>query len=309
MPELEIKRLVKHSPISGSANNKYKNVIFGSLFVIAGIIFIIIVSHNRPPGDQSEMPFPLVISTLLFFPFFGIWIIIASLKEIFRNKKMENIQKFYPNEPWRWDYSWDSTGINDRSVKSAEKAFGFGIFLTLFLMPFNWVAFISGQIPEARITCGLIVGFFDLLVIMIFGYSIYLFSRKRKYGPGRLKFISFPYFPGSELNVTFQTEKKLSDIRQLKATLRFIEERYEMRGGNIETICYQLYADTLTLTGQDFKYNNLLTLDLKFSLPQNGCETKLKDRPAKYWELEIMADTHGIDYHASFLLPIYSSSY
>ena len=45
---------------------------------------------------------------------------------------------------------------------------------------------------------------------------------------------------------------------------------------------------------------------VEWPLPTQGqWTTTLSERPARFWELEVKADTPGVDYHSRFLLPIY----
>jgi hypothetical protein len=49
-------------------------------------------------------------------------------------------------------------------------------------------------------------------------------------------------------------------------------------------------------------------MELKFKLPEKGFETRLSERPPRYWELEVLAETPGIDFNAFFFLPVYKAS-
>jgi hypothetical protein len=46
-------------------------------------------------------------------------------------------------------------------------------------------------------------------------------------------------------------------------------------------------------------------LPVSFKLPEGEFGTRLSEAPARYWELEVKADTPGLDFGALFLLPVY----
>ncbi len=124
------------------------------------------------------------------------------------------------------------------------KAFRVATVFFLFLLPFNWLAFLSSEITAGRLFWKILVGLFDLATLIILVYGIYLLIRRIRYGVGRLRFNTFPFFLGKEMSVIFHGVQGLDDIRSISATLRFIEERYEQRGNKPATdiYCYQLYA-------------------------------------------------------------------
>ena len=47
---------------------------------------------------------------------------------------------------------------------------------------------------------------------------------------------------------------------------------------------------------------------MQFTFPVPRCDhgTRLSDRPPRYWELEVAANTPGLDLQARFLLPVYA---
>ena len=91
--------------------------------------------------------------------------------------------------------------------------------------------------------------------------------------------------------------------------LRFIEEQYETRGSgknrSQQVICYQRYHVNRTLKGKDVSLSG--SLSLEWDLPEDPeFSSALSQRPARFWELEVRADTAGVDYHSRFLLPVYA---
>ena len=128
-----------------------------------------------------------------------------------------------------------------------------------------------------------------------------------KYGNSRLRFESFPFYIGDKLSVILINLP--AEINQLQLDLRCIEEKYEIhqRGQERESkvVCYQLYHESRTLEGREVAPSGKLSLE--WGLPDEPEMTStLSQRPARFWELEVKADTPGVDYHSCFLLPVYA---
>ena len=70
-------------------------------------------------------------------------------------------------------------------------------------------------------------------------------------------------------------------------------------------VCYQLFHESRTLKGREVAPSGKLSIE--WNLPGDlEFVSTLSERPARFWELEVKADTPGVDYHSSFLLPIYA---
>jgi hypothetical protein len=91
----------------------------------------------------------------------------------------------------------------------------------------------------------------------------------------------------------------------LKATWRFVEERFETTGtGKNRTtrqVCYAHFSETRALAPG----RTSPEVDLSFTLPDEPeWVTDVTGRPVRYWELVVEADVPGVDFHATFPLPV-----
>jgi len=109
--------------------------------------------------------------------------------------------------------------------------------------------------------------------------------------------------------VRFQLPRALRNFETLDCTLRCVEEAYETRGECTQVVCYALYQDEQKLPEKTVGREVALSFPLPPTKDEAGDEippTALSKRPATYWELEIHAETPGIDYKGLFLLPVYA---
>ena len=304
----QARALKGHDYLSETTIHGYKSLLFGIPFVAAGALMLALASPING-GTRGDMPWQFVVLLIAFFPFAGIMFIGHGLRGILREKRIKALQKFYGHEPWKWDNPWKIDGISDHGNATMYKVFRIGIVFLLFLLPFNWLAFVSTEIAWGRFIWQFMVGLFDLITLFLFGYGTYLLLRRAKYGKRRVRFSTFPFFLGQEINLVFEGSDLLRNSRGFTATLRNIEERYERReGSDVNIMCYELYSDKIFFSEPELRHLNFSSLELKFTLPENGLDTRLSERPPRYWELELLAETPGIDFRAFFLLPVYKAS-
>jgi hypothetical protein len=128
-------------------------------------------------------------------------------------------------------------------------------------------------------------------------------------------FDRFPFLLGDEVRVGLHAPRALRGASELMVRMRCVQERYEERrytGSQRvreEVVCYELYADSYAVKESDLaSASDLSGVHLEFLLPEGDLSSRLRERPARYWELRVRAS--GPDrknrYDGSFLLPVYS---
>jgi hypothetical protein len=202
---------------------------------------------------------------------------------------------------WERDFPWDPAGTRDRAGRRVANAFLGASFLAVFLVPFNWWAFLSGEGPWP-VKLG--IGLFDLILLLVTGNAFYLLAQLLKYGHSRLAFPRFPFFLGERLEVAFSPNR----FAEVRFTLRLVEERYETRrhGKNRTTslVCYELHRDEKTLEPGAL----VSEVPVEFDLPDApGLANRLDEVPIRYWELVVEAEEPGVDFATTFVLPVYSA--
>jgi hypothetical protein len=203
---------------------------------------------------------------------------------------------------WERDFPWDPTGARDRAGARVGSAFVAAIFLAVFLVPFNFWAFLSGEGP---LPVKLFVGLFDLILLLVVGHAGYRLGQLLKYGKSRLSFPRFPFFLGERLHVVFSPNR----FAQLRFTLRHVEERFEQHGhGRNRTtslVCYELYRDERTAEPGALEPEVRVAFDLP---AEPHLSNRLDAPPIRYWELLVEADEPGLDFATTFVLPVYARS-
>ena len=234
----------------------------------------------------------------------GLWIIFRGLAGLVRNAGVRRRKSRWPGEPWYWDHPWNALGTSS-SGGPLEQLQGLGtqVYWTVFIAAFNWVGATDSLwwlVPLAP---------FDLAILYSWGTLFYKFARSLRHGRGRLRFSRFPFFLGDTLDVELLGAEELRGFTSLTVSLRCIREAFEHETGpgrdTSRVASYQIYEDGKTLMPETNPIGGP-DLRISFPLPSGDYETSLGKRPPTLWELEIKADLPGIDYAATFLLPVYA---
>lgn len=284
-------------------------VVFSLLFVAAGVFIILLAAGVIPVSPSSIRAPKLVIGfTGGSFALSGLIILVHVIRRMQAVSRAKELLQLHPDQPWLADYAWDTTQARDETLRHASSAFLWTGFLFVFLSPFNWWAFLSGQGSPVVLV---VVIIFDLLLLIVFGHGIYLLMRGLKYGRSALRFERFPFLLGQTLDATFHCERDIGFFQSLTFTLRLVEEVQETHGSGknrrTQTVYYQLYADTRAITDPGEHRQMSPELKVSFPLPADpNLVTRLSAQPPQYWELEVQAVTPGVDFGATFLVPVYA---
>jgi hypothetical protein len=238
----------------------------------------------------------------VIFALAGSYIAINGIADLRRKRAAAERAAAMPAQPWWWDYPWRPEGIGNDTRREIGKALGIALFLVVFLTPFHYVGFFA---KERVVVFGVGAVLFDLVIVGLLARATRLALMRRRYGASWLRFGHFPFHPGERLEASLDGYGGLSAVPRLTATLRCVQERYETRGAgrnrSEQVICYTLWSAT---TAAEADRNGAFAF--AFDLPADARTTALSERPARFWELAVQSDdVPGVDYQASFLVPVY----
>ena len=297
-----------HKPLSRTTLHNWPAILFGLPFFIAGLP-ILSIGMGGMDYSKSSIHAPLWVIGVVggLFAACGIWLMFHGATGLRRMWNMSHGKKELPNRTWLWDYPWQASGItNNKLQESLSGLMALAVFLS-FLVPFNWIAFVS---DSGGIFWQVLTGMFNVIILLgVGGYLLNKVGQFWTFGNGRVSFQEFPFFLGQTMSLTI--ERLPIDISTVRFNLRCIEEAYEIRkrGRKRESIvvCYQIYHDTQTIRGE--LINETGQLRCSWKLPDDKHLTsRPSERPAIFWELEVRGKRPGLDYHSLFLLPIYTKN-
>ena len=274
-------------------------VLMGLPFMVIGGYFAVVGFDFLPLPSKANAPLWVIGCVGLAFAVVGLLVFVVGLRGLANRRRAKGLRGRL-DQPWFRDYDWEPRGITDRAFGRPLQSLFFALFMTVFLAPFNWWAFVS---PDGNFMIKAIVGIFDLALVLVVGSFFYRLGQFLKYGFSHLRFVRFPFFPGEELAVIFRTNR----FEKLTFTLRFVEERLETRGAGSNRSTHHVidehYKEQRTLEPRPGDSE----VDVAFDLPDNPeWVNAMSGKPVRYWELLVEAETPGIDFKTSFPVPVYA---
>ena len=307
-PGLAGKPLVGHAQLE--AHGGIAGCVIGLVFLVAGGGLAAAVQGLGPlPEDaQRSLPEWLPLVTLPFAAL-GVIMIARGLAGTLRDALRRRAVAARPEEPWLHDHPWHERRAQDRLRFRPGSLVGVVLFAA-FLAPFHLVAARHGEGGGlAAGICGLV--FFDLILLGTAGHAVYTLLRSLKYRGAELTWPAVPLLVGRPARLAFKLPPALAalvDPPRLGFTLRCLTERItttRQKDGahSSQTLVVALHEVEQHLSADQVDDEGKLELEL---VPPAGAPaTDLISHEPIYWELEVKAETPGIDYRSLFLLPVY----
>jgi hypothetical protein len=279
----------------------------GLVFLVLGSLVTGIGMHLIPVEESSvNAPRWILTSVGAVFGLVGILILGKGVDRRRRLARRNRLLAARPDEPWHADHTWSPRGETWSGLRPIVRGLGGTLFLALFLVPFNWWAYLSGHGP---VMVMIIVGIFDAALVLSALYVGLLLLRCLRYGRCELLYESFPFSVGGEVALRFRRSGAAA-FRRLTFVLRCVEERVETTGSgknrSTRVVGYARHEQERVLEEVDGAAVPGKDVPLRFEVPAGAPGTKLAESPPVYWELTVHGETGGPDLVATFLVPVYS---
>lgn len=293
---------------SGTTAHGWFPVWFGAIFFAAGALVLGVGLEWIPvDGDSVHAPYWVIATIGAVFAGAGAWMMAVGLRGLLQRRRRRRAAARYPDRPWLADHGWDPAGSWDDAGRGPWRAAAMTAFMVVFLAPFHWWAFGSGEGPWP---VKAMVVVFDLLTLLVAWSAVAGWLRRLRYGRPRLRFSRFPFFLGEELDAWLEAPRGMHGARDMTVTLRCVQESYESSGSDdgSRVVARQVHQDEreIELASQGLSRGRLL-LPIRFPLPEDAPATELAARPPRYWEIEVRAEAPGLDARSTFLVPVYEA--
>ncbi len=269
-------------------------IAIGSYLALGGLGYL-------PLSGKVHAPLWVVGAAGLSFAMGGVLLFSHSIAGLLQRRRRAALASRPGVRPWLLDYPWDPAGIDDPAANRWLSTLAMTLLLAIFLTPFNWWAFISNK---GGLMVQLGIGLFDLILLLMVKNFLYRLGQHLKFGAGHLAFAEFPYAPGETLRAYFSPNR----FDQLQLELRFVEEWSEVvrsggkRRRHHSAVVHHSTRHTLPVRSHSGE------VEIRLDLPANPewvNQLRGEGERVYYWELLVEAEQPGIDYHATFLLPVY----
>lgn len=205
-------------------------------------------------------------------------------------------------EAWRFDREWGQRDIDDGVAAGAARMLAAIAGTALFLTPFHLLApVVRGE--SAAWVLFLVLGIFDLALIVALGSALRRLGRRIGYGRCVVRLASTPACTGDELVLDFSASHALQARADLRAELLCIREG--PRPGPRSDDAPPRVFGVLFESAQMFTTDTNGRARLRFAVPADAPPTSFTRPPHIYWELVVSTTSRDDDYEGIFLLPVY----
>lgn len=294
-----MRKISKTDTRSYRTTYRWGALLLGVPFVGIGLPFALIGFGVWDVELDANAPMWVLGAVGAAFTLAGGLVIVHGVRGVLNRRRIERTRLLH-DEAWFLDHPWDPEGVEDHPGGRVGHGLVGILLFGVFLAPFHWWAFLSGQGP---FMVKAIVILFDLVLFLIVGTTVYHLLQLVKYGRSRLRFARFPFHPGGELRAVFLPAR----FPRARFTLRFVEERFEERGSGEDRrsvlVCYEHYRETKKVEPARLETE----VPVEFDLPdREEWVTELSGQPVRYWELLVEAEVPGVDFKTTFPLPVYA---
>jgi len=278
----------------------------------SGKKYLCFVNPNNP--HESILNNKLSITNYIVFPAVaflfsgvGIGLIIFGIFSVKKAKICCNLQQENPDKPWLHKPEW-----KDGKIKSSNKIFA--VFIILFAVFWNLISWIVAvllvpEILKDKEYAGLFVLLFPLVGIGLIIWAVVSFRRWKKYGESIFVMKSNPGVVGGALKGVIVSNVNIEPEKGFKVELNCINRYSTGTGKSRKTkesilwqdIClikHEMYKDDLTKSA----------IPVIFKIPFDSKETNENNsNNVIIWRLKISAEVPGVDYKATFEIPVFKT--
>ena len=209
----------------------------------------------------------------------------------------------HPAEPWRWKEAWADGEIRSSNKVRLVVALLFATFWNLVSAPVLF--FVPGEVLDNGNKLALLGLLFPLVGVGLIAWALYEVLRWRKYGPSVFRMASVPGVIGGSLAGVVQTSAKVFPAEGYRVKLSCICKTTSGEDTTEETLWDDEQLIERELQGTDFQRS---AIPVMFAVPYDLPASTTDDGNRQItWRLEVSAATPGIDYRATFDVPVFKT--
>ncbi len=225
-----------------------------------------------------------------------------------RSLKLENkareLEQKHPEKPWKWRQQWQQNNLKSLSSPSRWFATIFAIFWNLVSSP---IWFVLPREVSSGNHIALVAALFPLVGIGMAIWAIRLWRQHWRFGDSELLLSRIPIDRGGLLNANLQLPVKVPGGIELTIRLDCIRKTTERSGNKRSTRENILWQNEQRIIIPDVGGSYRL-IPIRFHLPADQpAATALVGKSGIIWRLHISSDIPGVDYEASFELPVFDT--
>lgn len=269
---------------------------------------------NQSAPEESVLFPELRWEMLLFIGLFavvfggvGFGLMAGTIYAFTSEQQHQKLAVEHPEEPWAWKEDWVKGQIRDSNLATL-------IGVAAFAALWNVISFpIAGLMVSEMFENGnwliAIALLFPLIGVGLLAWAGYLFMQYRKYGESVFEMAEIPGVIGGKLAGVIRSRVHMQPDEGFLVRLTCVQQRTEGSGKNRRTVEDILWQDDRvvhrSLTEDDFSQTVIPVL---FGIPYTStASTTSLSEPRIRWKLNVSAAIPGVDYSASFDVPVFKT--
>jgi hypothetical protein len=213
----------------------------------------------------------------------------------------------HPGEPWLWNAEWAAGRITCSGKTLMFFLAGFALFWNLMSAPLLFI--LPGEIFEKGNTAAWFGMVFPAVGLGLIVAAAWAVLRWRKYGESIFQMASVPGVLGGSLAGVIRTSKPIEPDEGFRLVLRCIQQRTSGSGKNRSTTETTLWQDEQVVRrGLESPGAESSAVPVLFAVPYDQPPSSAEEEnPKIIWRLEARASVPGIDYRATFDVPVFKT--
>lgn len=222
-------------------------------------------------------------------------------------KNSDSLRQKHPDQPWMWREDWAEGGVRSSSKTIMLFAVFFAIMWNLISSPVFFL--LPGEIRKENYLA--LIGL--VFPVVGAGLAIWAFIAARrwvKYGESTFQMASVPGVVGGPLAGVIRTTVNLRPEHGFRQTLTCLRQVTTGSGKNRSTREHVLWQTTRVIQQELAATDSTQSaIPVQFHIPyQSEPTTPSGATSPVLWRLEVEADAPGVDYHASFEVPVFRTA-
>jgi len=242
---------------------------------------------------------------VLFIAPFGVLSVFLVLYGMRRKKAIEAIHRQYPDRPWMWKAEWAAGRIRHRAMGNAVAMIVFAVFWNSIAMPAAFLMWTRE--PREDWPVLLLISLFPLVGLILIWLAGIAILQWRKYGESVFEMAEVPGVIGGNISGLIEVRAFVQPEDGYHLSLQCVHRVVTGSGKNQHTNETVLWEEKQTLTtGFEIRKPGQTIIPVAFEIPGDTRQTdESNSRDAIMWRLKVDAATPGVDYAASFEVPVF----
>ncbi|MEM8549245.1 MAG: hypothetical protein AAGF10_00495 [Verrucomicrobiota bacterium] len=280
--------------------------LFGIPFAAAGVFIIYTaLTGGSMTWEGSDEEVPLAFSLIFggLFLCVGLGVITGGVLTLVNERWQRAQEAYYLGQPWMLQKDWVAGRIKDSNLKAVFGSGAFALFWNAIAWMVTYALFSEGEQEGNQGMYFVLI--FPVIGVFLLGAFFYQLMRYRRYGSSVFELTENPGVIGGNLGGVILSNVKITSQDGYNLTLRCKHvHSYNSRKGTQTDI---LWEKQVHLKREAVSHDIRGTLiPVLFFIPYDCKPTQaVDDHENIRWELEVKAETEGVDYKAAFEVPVF----